>query len=176
MFLACCLARQNVPTLTAVEQEQVYKILAFAKHKANADFLDSDFLTSNEHLEKYLGFPQPEKRMKAMANRRNVSTRDKVIPDKGKGELFSDKGNGKLASDIGKGKLASGVDESKEERRGGPKLLRASMRAYIGAVGTNQNCKTADPQPPSKIVEPQPLGLNLESLRSEGSSFRPVSA
>lgn len=83
-FFAACPAGQNVPTLTIVEQEQVYKILAFEKHKANADFLDSNFLTSNEHLETYLGLPQPEKRMKAMANRRNVSTRDKVILNKGK--------------------------------------------------------------------------------------------
>jgi hypothetical protein len=72
LFFACCFAEQNVPTLTTPERERVNKTMAFAENKDNAEFLDSDFLASNEHLEKYMGFPQPEKRMKSMASRRGV--------------------------------------------------------------------------------------------------------
>jgi hypothetical protein len=97
--------------------EQVDTVLPWAKMKKNQELLDSDFLTSDKHLKKFLGYPSPGWKVKPIAAKKRIATgrgKGKAVLSKGKERLVSDKskevtleeGRGKVALTKAKGKLS----------------------------------------------------------------------
>jgi hypothetical protein len=71
--------------LTKAEQKRVDTILDWAKRKENYGFLDSNFLTFDKYLEKFLRYPLTRRKAKSTSAKKNV------VMDKGKGKVVMDK-------------------------------------------------------------------------------------
>lgn len=134
---------QEVPVLTEAEQKRVDTILAWAKRKENQGFLDSDFLTSDKHLEKFLRYPTTKRKAKS------TSAKKKVVMDKGERKVVMDKGKGKVSDSSPH--VPGKIFEAETPKEAKEKLLSSAIKAFKHTTIGSSLLR----EKPSEVFDPQ---------------------